>query len=128
MLEALSVLWRDFSAVHISGELFDVRIGLIDVRAQLGSWREFGIAEPVMPNHSPFVRVRDRARFQLSHGRKSFFDARLHCCEKIVRKFHAADVDGKIEIVVAKKVFLKSRPERRGSHSVYLTERPSRLE
>ena len=112
VLEALSVLRRDFSAVHVGRELFDARVGFIDVRAQLGSGREFGIAEPVMPDHPPFVRVRDCARLQFAHGGERFLDAFLHRSEEIIRKTHAADVDREIEIIVAQEIFLKPRPER----------------
>ena len=81
-----------------------------------------------MSDHSPFVRVRDRACFDFAHGGKRFLNAFLHRSEKIIRKAHSADVDREIEIIVAQKILLKPRPERSGSHFVCVTETPCRLE
>src|SRR5450755_274247 len=81
-----------------------------------------------MSDHSLLVRVRDRARFEFAHGGERFFDACLHFSEEIIRKSHPAYVDREVEIVVTQEIFLKPRPERRGSHSVCVTETPHRLE
>ena len=123
MLEALSFLRCDFPALDIGRELFNARIGLIDIRTQLGSWREFGIAKPVMPDHSALVRICDRACFEFPHGGEGFLHAGMHFLEKTIRKTHSADVDGEVEIVVEQEIFLKSRPKRRRSHVVLLTKR-----
>ena len=98
--------------MHVGRELFDARVGLFDIGAQLRGRREVWIAQPVMADHSLFVRVRDRACLQFPHRGKRLVHARLHFFEKIIRKTHPADVDGEIEIVVAQKIFLKPRPER----------------
>ena len=64
-----------------------------------------------MADHAFFIWICDYTRFQPSHGRECFFDSWLHFLEKIVRKFHPADVDGKIEIVIANKIVLEPLPE-----------------
>jgi hypothetical protein len=65
-----------------------------------------------MPDHATLVGIRDGAGFQVPHRSERFLDARFHRLEEPVRETHPADIDGKIEIVVAKKIFLKTRPER----------------
>jgi hypothetical protein len=124
VFETLAVLWRDFSSVDGGGELFNARVGFIDVRAQFRSWSEFGITEPVMADHPSFIRVRDRARLQLAHGGDRLFHAVLHCSEEIIRKTHSADIDGEVEIGIAQEILLKPGPERRGSHSISVTKPP----
>ena len=114
---------RDFPGVNVGGELLNPRVRLVDVSAQFGIGREFRIAQPIMAHHPAFVRIRDRARFQFAHGRERFFHERLHLPKESVPETHPADVDGKIEILVGKKIFLEARPERRRSHDVLLTER-----
>src|SRR5207244_6885829 len=69
-------------------------------------------------DHSFLIRIRDPARLQVAHGYERLVDLRAHLIEEIIRKFHPADVDREIEIVVAQKVLLKSLPERRRSHKV----------
>src|SRR5262249_26834431 len=69
-----------------------------------------------MTYHSLFVRVRDSSRFQITHCCECLVDLRLHLAEEIVRKFHPADIDRKIKLVVAQKELLESLPKRRRSH------------
>jgi hypothetical protein len=49
-------------------------------------------------------------------GRERLIDLSLHFAEKSFRKFHPADVDREIEIVVAQEIALKMLPERRLDH------------
>src|SRR6266446_1192129 len=116
MLKRLSVLVRNFSGVNIGRKLFNAFICLFDLRTKLCLWRQGRIAEPVVADHSRLIRIGDRARLELAHGREGFLDSRLHLLKEISRKFHTANVDRKIEIGVAQKIFLKTLPERRGSH------------
>ena len=117
MPELSAFLRRDLSGVHVGGELFDTGVRVLDVRPQLRCWRELGIAQPVMADHPLLVWIRDRARLQLAHVQIRLFDARSHFLKKFIREPHPADVGGKIEIVVAKEIFLETRPERRRSHA-----------
>ena len=64
-----------------------------------------------MADHPFFIWVGNRARFQLAHGRERLVDLRPHFGEEIVRKFHPADVDGKIEVVVTQEILLKPLPK-----------------
>src|SRR5207248_6605130 len=118
MLKWLSILVRNFSGVNIGRKLFNSFICLFDLRAKLRVWRQGGIAEPIVADHSLLIGIGDRARFELTHGPEGFLDSRLHLLKEVSRKFHTANVDRKIEIGVAQKIFLKTLPERRGSHDV----------
>ena len=69
-----------------------------------------------MPYHALLIGSSDCSRLQLLHRRECLFDPRLHSLEKVVWKFHSADVDGKIEMAVVQKILLKTLPERRGRH------------
>ena len=69
-----------------------------------------------MTHHAVFGGIGDCARFQLPHRRERLLDFRLHFLEKILRKFHPADVERKIKIAVAQEISLKTLPQRRRSH------------
>jgi hypothetical protein len=69
----LPVFRRDFAGVDIGGELFDARVGLVDVSPELRRRREFRIAEPIMADHSALIGIGDRARFQFAHRGERFF-------------------------------------------------------
>jgi hypothetical protein len=120
VLEFFSTWRRDLPRVDIGRELPDARIRFLDIRAQLGRWREFRIAQPVMANHSVLVRVGDRARLEFAHGRESLLHERSHFAKKAFVETHPADVEGEARIIVTQKMFLKTRPERRGRHGVDL--------
>ena len=111
MLKPFSIFSRNFSGVNIGRKLFNASICLFDLRAKLCVWRQGRIAEPVVADHSLLIRIGDRARLELAHGREGFLDSRLHLLKEISRKFHTANVDRKIEIGVAQKIFLKTLPE-----------------
>ena len=111
----------NFSAMDIGREFLDARIGRLYLATQVSVRREVGFAQPVVADHSLFVRIRNFALFQTAHRRERLVDLRPHFLEEIVRKFHPADVDRETEIVVAKKVLLKALPERRGSHKKSVT-------
>jgi hypothetical protein len=70
---------------------------------------------------------RSRSR-SAPHVGERLLDARSHPFEKVVRKTHPADVDREIQIIVTEQILLKARPERRGSHPLYLTERRAGVE
>jgi hypothetical protein len=111
VLKSLSVFRRDLSSVHIRCKLFDARISFFDVRAQFRIWSKSRIAQPVMADHALLIGIGDGARFQFFHGGKRLVDLGPHSVEKIIRKFHPADVDGKIGLVVAEKILLEALPE-----------------
>src|SRR2546423_9555448 len=76
-----------------------------------------------MPDHAFLVRICDSSLFQIAHCGERLVHLRPHRIEKIVRKFHPADVDRKSEISVAQKVLLESLPERRRSHKSVMSDR-----
>src|ERR1051325_432405 len=112
-----SLLRCDLPAVDIPGELLDSRIGLLDIGAEFRRRCKLRIAEPIVPNHSIFVWVCDRTRFEFAHGRECPLHKGLHLLEKALCKTHSTDVDGELQIVVAEKILLKSGPERGRTHS-----------
>ncbi len=89
-------------------------------RAEFRRRRQSRIAQPVMADHAVLVGIGDCARFEFAHGRKSLLHARLHFVEKSFVETHPADVDREVRIIVAQKIFLKARPERRGRHGADL--------
>ena len=96
--------------MNIRRELLDALVRFFDIGAQLLVRRQCRIAQPIMTDHSLFIRIGARARFQFVHGGKRLVDLGSHVDEKIVRKFHPANVDGKIELVVAEKIALETLP------------------
>jgi hypothetical protein len=108
VFESFSLFWRNFAGMHLSRELFDARVGIVDVGPEFWRRREFRIAQPIMTDHPVLVRVRNRAGFEFRHRGEGPLDQRLHPVEEIIGKPHPADVDGKIEIVVAQEIFLKT--------------------
>src|SRR5882724_4441711 len=116
MLKGPSALVRNFSSVNIRREFPDAFIRFFDICAKFRSRRQCRVAKPVVADHPLLIGIGDRARFELAHGCEGFLDSRLHLLKEISRKFHTANVDRKIEIGVAQKIFLKTLPERRGSH------------
>ena len=64
-----------------------------------------------MTDHSLFCRISDCPRLQFLHRRKRLLDPRLHLLEQILRKFHAADVEGKTELAIFQEISLESLPE-----------------
>ena len=123
MLKLFAAAAFDFSRMDISREFFDLRVCLFNLGAQLSIGRERRFAQPIMADHSFFVRIRDSACLQVAHGRERLVDLRLHLAEEIVRKFHPADVDRKSELVVTQKVLLKPLPKRRRSHKSVMSDR-----
>ena len=116
MFKAFSIFGRDFSGMNIRRKAFDAFVRLFDIGAQLLVRCQCRIAQPIMTDHSLFIRIGDRSRLELPHRGKRLVDLGLHFLEKIVRKLHPANVDGKIELVVAEKISLETLPERGGSH------------
>ena len=114
--EGFSIFGRDFLGMNIFGETFDAPDGVFNFCAELWSRRKRRIAEPVMAYHPFFGGVSNCPRFQLSHRPKRLLDFGVHFLEEILRKFHPADVERKIEIAVVQKVLLETLPERRRSH------------
>src|SRR6266513_1596501 len=122
MLKRPSALVRNFSSVNIRREFLKAFVRFFDICAKIRSRCQGRIAEPVVADHPLLTGIGDRARFELPHGCKGFLDARLHLLKEISRKCHTADVDRKIKIGVAQKIFLKTLPEGRGSHALTLME------
>src|SRR6266446_9507124 len=102
--------------MNIFGEFFEAVDGVFNFFPNLRSRRKPGIAEPIMANHSLFGGISDCPRFQLPHRGKRLVDLRLRSLEKILRKFHPADVEREIEIAIVQKISLETLPERRRSH------------
>ena len=97
--------------MHVRGEFLDAFVRFLDIGPQFRVRGQRRIPQPIMADHSFFIRVGNCARFQFTHGRESLVDLRPHFGEEIVRKFHPADVDGKIEVVVAQEILLKPLPK-----------------
>ena len=110
-MKGSSALVRNFSSVNIRREFADAFIRFFDICAKFRSRREGPIAEPVVADHPLLTGIGDRARFELPHRCEGFLDSRVHLLKEISRKFHTANVDRKIEIDVAQKIFLKTLPE-----------------
>src|SRR5947199_9309860 len=111
MLKGPSALVRNFSSVNSRREFLNAFVRFFDICAKFRSRRQGRIAEPVVADHPLLTGIGDRARFELPHGCEGFLDSRLHFLKEISPKFHTANVDRKIEIGVAQKIFLKTLPE-----------------
>src|SRR5207244_3584343 len=111
--EGFSIFGRDFLGMNIFGEAFDAPDGVFNFCAELRGRRKRRIAEPVMAYHPFFGGISDCPRFQLSHRRKRLLDFRVHFLEEILRKFHPADVERKIEIAVVQQLLLERMTGRR---------------
>src|SRR5471030_1724342 len=116
MAKTIAAAGLDLSGMDGSGKFLDFRLGCFDSRTQLSIWGERRIAQPVMPDHSVLVGVRDSSGFERFHCRKSRFYAWLHRAKEIVRKTHATDVDADPKIFVTKEEPPETRPERRFAH------------
>ena len=112
VLEFLSVRGRDLSGMNIGRERLDLFVRLFDVAAKIGIRSQRRIAQPIVADHAVFIRIRDCACLQFTHGPKRLLDTWLHLVEEIVAKFHPADVDRKIDIVVTQEILLEALPER----------------
>ncbi len=111
VLETFSIFSRDFAAVNIFGEFLDAANRVFDFRPDFRCRRKRRIPQPVMTDHSLFCRISDCSRLQFSHRRERLLNPRLHFLEQIIRKFHAADVEGKTELTVFQEISLESLPE-----------------
>ena len=98
--------------MNIFGEFFYAVNRAFNFFPNFRSWRERRMAKPVMTNHSVFSGISDCPRFQLSHCCKRLLDLRLRSLEKILRKFHPADVERKIQIAIVQEISLETLPER----------------
>ena len=64
-----------------------------------------GVAEAEVTPKAP------AATTAIAHRRERLLNPRLHFLEQIIRKFHAADVEGKTELTVFQEISLESLPE-----------------
>src|ERR1039458_3944634 len=51
----------DFSSVNLRGEVFDPFDSFFDFLANFRCWRERGIPQPIVPDHSIFIGIGNRA-------------------------------------------------------------------
>src|SRR6476660_1924164 len=102
--------WRDITGMDLSGKLFDPRIRFFDIVSQAGTRSQSRIAQPIVTNHSPLIRVRDRAGFELPHLRKGHLGTRSHRVQKIIGKSHPTDVERETNLVITQKILLEALP------------------
>ena len=67
--------------------IFDCRSDLL---ADLGGRSQLRIPQPIMADHSVFIRIRNGALFQLGHCGEGFIDALGFLLKKIVGKINPA--------------------------------------
>ena len=108
--EFLAVRGLHRAVLHVRGELQRCFERLIDLLRQSGVRGEFRVSQPVMAHHAFFVRIGDRARFELLHRLEGRIDLPGHLGEKALFKAHAADVDGEAEVGVTDEVVLETIP------------------
>jgi hypothetical protein len=100
----------DFPGVDIGGKGLDGGDGVLNLFSDLRRRRQGRVAQPVMADHTFFVRVSDGASFKLRHFLERGIDPGADFVQELRREIHPADVHGEAQFRELAVVLLKPFP------------------